>query len=355
MRLWSLQAVARGARAIMFFQWRAAKAGAEKFHGALVPHVGVENSRVWREAAALGNELKGLGLLAQGKVEAHVGILIDWQSWWALEQDSKPSTDVRFLEQVQAYYAPLYAQNITADFVFADSDFSAYRILVVPNLYLVDDATAARLEHYVAEGGVLIMSFFSGIVDENEHIRLGGYPAPFRKLLGLRVEEFAPMAAGQSNGLRFADASGNGSGNAGGNASEALCDLWADVIDLEGALALATFTGDFYAGRPAITEHSYGRGRAIYIGTRPAPETLAQLLGRICADAGAHPALVAPEGVEVVARSASDGRRCLFVLNHRNEAVRVPLPQPMQDLLRGERVEQSLTLEGYGAAVLVAE
>lgn len=343
MRLWSLQAVARGARAIMFFQWRAARAGAEKFHGALVPHVGVENSRIWREVSALGNELKEFGLMAQGAVEARAAILIDWQSWWALELDSKPSGDVRFLEQLQAYYGPLYAQNITVDFAFADSDLWAYQVLFVPNLYLVDDATAAKLERYVANGGVLVMSFFSGIVDEHEHIRLGGYPAPFRQFLGLRVEEFAPVAAGQANSVRFADG------------SEAACDLWADVIDLEGARTLATFTGDFYAGRPAITEHSYGHGRAVYIGTRLAPEAMARLLGEVCAAAGVRAPLDVPAGVEVVARSGSDGRRHLFVLNHRGEAISVPLPQSMYDLLAGERVNKNLSLESYGAAVLVEE
>jgi beta-galactosidase len=341
MRLWSLQAVAHGARAVMFFQWRAAKAGAEKFHGALVPHVGVEDSRIWREVSLLGNELKEFGVVAQGRVEARAGILVDWQSWWALEQDSKPSTDVRFLEQVQGYYGPLYAQNITVDFVFGDSDLWAYQVLLVPNLYMVDDETAAKLERYVANGGVLVMSFFSGIVDQNEHIRLGGYPAPFRKFLGLRVEEFAPMAHGQANSVRFA------------NGSEAPCDLWADVIDLEGAHALGTFTGDFYAGRPAITEHAYGHGRAIYIGTRLGPEAMGGLLGRVCAEAGVHSPLAAPAGVEVVARSGGDGERYLFVLNHRGEPVSIPLPKPMRDLLGGGPLSGELSLDPYGAAVLV--
>lgn len=340
MRLWSLQAVARGARAIMFFQWRAARAGAEKFHGALVPHVGVENSRVWREVSALGNELKEFGDVAQGNVEARIGILVDWQSWWALEQDSKPSTDVKLLEQAQAYYGPLYAQNLTADFVFPDSDLWAYQVLLVPNLYLVADETAAKLERFVANGGVLVMSFFSGIVDENEHIRLGGYPAPFRKFLGLRVEEFAPMAVGQANGVRFADG------------TQCAADLWADVIDLEGAKALATFTDDFYAGRPAVTEHVYDHGRAIYIGTRLAPEAMASLLGRICAEAGVHAPLDVPQGVEVVARTGGNGHRYLFVLNHRAEQISVPLSRPMRDLLGGELAEGSIALGAYGAAVL---
>jgi beta-galactosidase len=341
MRLWSLQAVARGARAIMFFQWRAAKAGAEKFHGALVPHVGVENSRVWREVSALGNELKEFGVVAQGRVEARVGILMDWQSWWALEQDSKPSTDVKFLAQVQSFYAPLFAQNIAVDFVFPDSDLGAYQVLLAPNLYLVSDDTAAKLDRYVANGGTLIMSFFSGIVDENEHIRLGGYPAPFRKFLGLRVEEFAPMAEGQVESVRFA------------GGSEVPCDLWADVIDLEGAEAVATFTGNFYAGRPAVTEHRYGHGRALYIGTRLAPEVMGALLGRICGEAGVHAPLAAPQGVEVVARLGGDGRRYLFVLNHRPEPLTFTLPQPMADLLGGGPAQTGLTLGAFGAAVLL--
>jgi hypothetical protein len=203
MRLWSMQAVARGANTVMFFQWRAAKAGAEKFHGALVPHIGVENSRVWREVSALGNELQELGPLAQSRVVADVGILVDWQSWWALEQDSKPSTAVTFYDRLATFYGPLYAANLTTDFVFTDSDFANYKLLVIPNLYLVDDATAAKIEAYVAAGGTVVIGFFSGIVDANEHIRLGGYPAPFRKLLGLRVEEFAPMAEGESNAVQL--------------------------------------------------------------------------------------------------------------------------------------------------------
>jgi beta-galactosidase len=342
MRLWSLQAVARGARAIMFFQWRAARAGAEKFHGALVPHVGVENSRIWREVTALGNELKEFGVVAQGNVEARAGILMDWQSWWALEQDSKPSTAVTFLEQAYQYYAPLYAQNITADFVFPDSDLWAYQVLFVPNLYLVTDETAAKLERYVANGGVLVMSFFSGIVDENEHIRLGGYPAPFRKFLGIRVEEFAPMAEGQTNSVRFADG------------SEAACDLWADVIDLEGARALATFTGGFYAGQPAITEHAYGHGRAIYLGTRLAPQAMGELLGRVCAETGVRAPLAAPPGVEAVARMGGDDRRYLFVFNHRQEPVAFSLPEPMTDLLGGSGSSAQLALDPFGVAILTA-
>ncbi len=342
MRLWSMQALARGANTVMFFQWRAARAGAEKFHGALVPHVGTQDSRVWREVSALGNELQELGPLAQSRVVADAGILVDWQSWWALELDSKPSTAVTFYDRLASFYGPLFAANITTDFVFTDSDFANYKVIFVPNLYLVDDATAERLEAYVAGGGTLIMGFFSGIVDENEHIRLGGYPAPFRKLLGIRVEEFAPMAEGEQNEVRFADG------------SSSACDLWADVIDLEGATALATFTGNFYAGRPAITEHTFGRGRAIYIGTRLAPDTMGALLGRLSAAAGVTPPVSAPPGVEVVRRRTEDGRTLWFVLNHRPELVTVTLPAAGIDVLTGAEVAGVVALEPFGVSIVQA-
>ena len=342
MRLWSMQALARGANTILFFQWRAAKAGAEKFHGALVPHVGTQESRVWREVSALGNELQELGPLAQSRVQVDTALLVDWQSWWALELDSKPSTAVTFYDRLASFYGPLYATNMTSDFVFTDSDFANYKIVFVPNLYLVDDATAARLEAYVAGGGTVVMGFFSGIVDENEQIRLGGYPAPFRRMLGIRIEEFAPMAEGEHNALRFAD---------GGSS---VCDLWADVIDLEGASALATFTGNFYAGRAAITEHAFGRGRAIYIGTRLAPEAMAALLVRICAAAGVRPPANVPAGVEIVRRQTEDGRILWFVLNHRPELVTVTLPLAGTDVLTGAAVAGAVVLEAYGVSIVQA-
>lgn len=342
MRLWSMQALARGANTVMFFQWRAARAGAEKFHGALVPHVGTQDSRVWREVSALGNELQELGPLAQSRVVADAGILVDWQNWWALELDSKPSTAVTFYDRLASFYGPLFAANITTDFVFTDSDLADYKVIFVPNLYLVDDATAARLEAYVADGGTLVMGFFSGIVDENEHIRLGGYPAPFRKLLGIRVEEFAPMAEDEHNEVRFADG------------SSSACDLWADVIDLEGATALATFIGNFYAGRAAITEHTYGRGRAIYLGTRLAPEAMGALLGQICAGVGVMPTASAPPGVEVVRRRTDDGRTLWFVLNHRPELTAVTLPVAGLDVLTGAEVPGTVALEPYGVSIVQA-
>jgi beta-galactosidase len=342
MRLWSLQAVARGAEGIMFFQWRTSRAGAEKFHGAMVPHVGTEQSRVWREVRGLGAELGRLDALLGARVPAEVALVLDWESWWALELDSRPSRDVRLIDAVQRYYDPLYRRNIAVDFVAPDADLGRYKVLLVPNLYLVREGVAPNLERFVDSGGTLVMSFFSGIVDGRDHILLGGYPAPFRALLGLRVEEFDPYVPGQMNRIAVADE------------GTYACDVWSDVIDLEGAQAVAHFTDDFYAGRAAVTRHAFGQGAAYYLGTWPDESFMDVLLARVCREAGVHPTLEAPAGIEVVRRVRGE-RSFLFVLNHTRETRDVHIGGRHRDLLTDALHAETISLDPYGVVILDTE
>ncbi|TCJ18062.1 beta-galactosidase [Rubrobacter taiwanensis] len=337
MRLWSYAALARGADGIMFFQWRASKAGAEKFHGALVPHAGTD-SRVWREVVQLGNELKRLDALPGSRGEAEAAILLDWESWWALELGSKPSCEVRLLEQLRSYYTPLWHKNILVDFAHPEGDLSRYRAVFVPNLYLLRETAARNLERFVSGGGTLVISFFSGIADGHDHIWLGGYPAPLRKLLGLRVEEFAPSTPDEEILLRTE------------SGDTRAAHLWSDVIRLEGAEPVATFASGFSSGQPAITRHRFGRGTAYYLGTQPEEAYMASLLEGICQEAGVRPPLEAPAGVEVVRRTAGE-RSFLFALNHSEEPVELRLEDPARDLLTGER-RDTLQLAPRGIAIL---
>ncbi len=341
MRLWSHQALARGSAGAMFFQWRASRAGSEKFHSGMVPHAGTE-TRTWREVVALGQELKRLDAVLPTRVRAEVAIVFDWESWWALESDSKPTVDLRLLDQVRSYYDPLFLRNITVDFVPPGGDLSGYRLVLVPNLYLVADAAAQGLERYVAEGGALVMSFFSGIVDQHDHIRLGGYPAPFRRLLGLRVEEFAPYGPGEGHTLNADDGTRHP------------CGLWSDIIDLEGAAAIAEYADGFFAGRPALTRHAFGRGVAYYAGTRPEAAGMGWLLDRVCREAGVTPAAPVPEGVEALRREA-DTFSLLYLLNHGQTPAVIALEAPAHDLLTGQDHQGALTLPSQGVAILRRE
>ncbi|MEO3747642.1 beta-galactosidase [Plantactinospora sp. B5E13] len=337
MRLWSWQAVAQGADAVLFFQWRQSAGGAERFHSAMVPHGGPQ-TRTHREVRALGRELADLGELVGTRVRAQVALLHDWDNWRAVEGAAHPGV-LDLLGTAQAHYEPLFDAHVTCDVVPPTADLSAYRMVVVPNLYLMPASVGARLRAYVEAGGTLVVSFFSGIVDECDRVHLGGYPAPLREVLGLRVEEFWPLPVDGAVGLDLDGERRTGS-------------VWSEWIEPEGARVVATFADGELTGRPAVTRHEYGRGVAWYLGTRPEPDAMRRLLDLARADAGVTPVLPdLPEGVQAIERHGVD-RSYLFLLNHGAGPVSVPLPGPSVDLL-ADRTEPVDRVELAPRAVAV--
>src|SRR5918995_598385 len=294
--------------------------------------------RLWSYGAvALGAELGRLDELLGARGEARTAILLDWGSWWALELDSKPSAAVRMPDGVYAFYKPLYEANVPVDFAHPGSDLSSYRLIIAPNLYLVTDDSVENIRRYVLDGGTLLMSFFSGIVDGRDHIRLGGYPAPFMELLGLRIEDFVPMATRDTNRLDTPDGES--------------CDLWADLIHLHGAEPLASYTDGFYSGTPAVTRNVFGAGVAYYLGTRPEIRYTKSLLQRMCQEAGVKPTADVPPGVDAVRRKTEDAS-FLFLLNHNQELEEIRLPNPGRDLLTAKEHDSKLIIDPLEVAIL---
>ncbi len=339
MRRWSLQALARGADAIMFFQWRASKAGAEKFHSGMVGHAGTEGSRTWDEVAALGAELPRLTEVVGSRVEADVGIVCDWASWWALELPSRPTT-LRWREQLAWLREPLDDAGLTSRFVAPGQSLDGVALLLVPNLYLCEERTARWLTAFVAGGGVLVVGLFSGVVDANDHVHLGGYPAPLREVLGVRVPEVDPLPEDASVAVA-------GPGDRAGHAT-----LWREPIELHGAQALVTHQDGWLAGRPAATRHEHGAGVAYYLGAGLDAATTAAVLDQAAGDAGCVAPLEAPPEVEVVRRRAADGRSWLFALHHGEEPVALAVPAGVEDLLGHDVHDARLVLEAGDVAVL---
>jgi len=341
-RALSLQAVARGGDAVLSFQWRAAATGAEKFHSGMLPHAGTD-SRVWREVVELGGDLGRLTPVAGRPVRAEVALLLDWESWWALELDSHPSR-LRLAELLREFYRPLFEAGVNASFAHPEGDLSGYRLLLVPALYLVTDAGADNVRRFAADGGTVLISFFSGIVDPSDRIRLGGYPAPWRDLLGLRVEEFAPLPEGAAVLLDHADASGRGPAG-----EQAAGRVWQDVIDLRGADPLLRYAEGHLAGQAAVTRHAYGRGEAFYLGTLPDRATLRGVIEQACRQAGVESRTDLPPGVEAVRRGDY-----LFLINHRDRPVEVDLGGKGLDLLTSAIVGPTVVLGPRDAVVVAA-
>jgi len=332
----SLAHVARGADAVGFFQWRASVAGGEKYHSALVPHAGPD-SKIWREVVELGAVLSRVSEAAGTRVEARAAVLFDWQAGWAWNQNSHPTSSLRYTDQPLAMHQALWRLGVTVDGVRPGADLSGYRLVVVPTLYLVDDECVDRLRAYVEGGGHLVISFGSGLVDERDHIRLGGYPGAFRDLLGLRSEEIFPLADGDE--VRLSTPSGEvwtGS-------------RWTEFTHLAGAETVAEYLDGPVAGRPAITRNRVGAGTAWYVGTALDQNALAALLDRIRIAADVQAPVPAPPGVEVVRRRGPQGAY-LFVLNHGTSAVTIRTNG--YDLVSEHDTTGSLTVEPGGSAVV---
>jgi beta-galactosidase len=303
----------------------------------MLPHAGTD-SRTWREVAALGAELSRLGELAGARSDAQVAILFDWASWWAAEGDGRPSIDAQPLEEARTWYAALHARDIAVDFRHPASDLSGYPLVIAPMLHLVDERGVASIRAATAGGATLLMTWFSGIVDGHDRVRLGGYPAPFRDVLGLTVEEWAPYPEGASNavvgpdGVRFA------------------CSLWSDIIRLDGADAVGTYADDWFAGRAAVTRHGWEAGEAWYVGTRLDTAGTGWVVDQVCARARVDPGPSLP-GVEVVRRT--DGERTwTFVLNHTQVRVRVPVGRPGVELLTGATVGGAVDVDPGDVAIV---
>ncbi|HYP19837.1 MAG TPA: beta-galactosidase [Chloroflexia bacterium] len=347
MRMLNYQAIARGSDAVMYFQWRQSAGSAEKYHGAVVSHAGHEHTRVFGEVAALGAELRSLGGGLLGtRLPARVALVFSWPNWWNVENEYSPSKALKYVEEVERYYRPLWEGNVAVDVVPPGRELSGYDLVIAPVLNMVTGAQGEAIERYVENGGVFVTTFFSGVVDENDRVWLGGYPGPLRRTLGIWVEEYDPLTPDMTNRVQVAPDSWLPGGSY-------ECDLWCEVVHLEGAVALATYEADFYAGRPAISEHRFGKGRAIYVATRTEQTLINSLVGGLLADLGVTSPLEAPAGVEVTRREG-DGRSYTFVLNHNSTPVEVPLPAPMQDMISGQSPERTLTLPPLGVAILTA-
>lgn len=318
MRLLSYQALARGADTVMFFQMRQSKAGVEKLHGAVISHAGHERTRVFGECAQLGAELKNIGAsFLDSRVTAKVAVMFDWDNWWAVELSSGPSRDLQYLDQVEKYYHALWKLNVPVDIVRPDSDLSKYDLVLAPLLYMTKPGTAENIENYVREGGTFVTTFFSGMVDENDHIILGGYPGELKDVLGIWVEEIDGLLPEMKNGMVMKGPLGELNGTY-------ECGLICDLLHLRGAEALAVYAADFYAGRPCLTRNQFGKGTAYYVASDPEQPFIDGFVKYLCDLKGIKAPLEVPPGVEVTQRE-KESRRFTFVLNHNETAVEIDL------------------------------
>ena len=316
----SLAHVAMGADAVCYFQWRQSKAGAEKFHSAMVPHAG-EDSAVFRDVCELGADLNTLadnGLLGTKLAKSKVAVVFDYESEWASEHTATPTQKVHHVDEPLQWFRALADHGVTADVVPVSSNWDEYEVVVLPSVYILSEETTRRVRDYVANGGRLIVTYYTGLSDEKDHVWLGGYPGSIRDVVGVRVEEFMPMGddfpgvpsrLGLSNGAVARDI--------------------ADVIGSvdRSATVLETFRDDPWTGMdgaPAIVANTFGEGRSVYVGARLGRDGIAKSLPEIFESLGMAETGENDSRVLRVEREGSDGSRFVFSFNRTHEAVQIP-------------------------------
>ncbi|WP_038911620.1 beta-galactosidase [Dickeya dadantii] len=327
----SLQAVAHGADAVQYFQWRKSRGSVEKFHGAVVDHVGHIDTRVGREVAQLGQILSQLDAVAGSRVEAQVAILFDWESRWAMDDAQGPrNAGLEYETTVAEHYRPFWEQGIAADIINADCDFSGYRLLIAPMLYMVRPGFAERVEQFVRQGGQVVVTYWSGIVNESDLCYQGGFPGPLRAVLGIWSEEIDCLADGEYN--RVLGLADNDIGLKGPYQARHLCEL----IHLEGATALASYCDDFYAGRPAVTVNRVGAGKAWYVTSRNDLAFQRDFFGAIIRELALPRALDIPLPPAVTAHRRTNGDdEFIFIENYSAQPQPIQLPAGYSDMLTG--------------------
>lgn len=341
MRLWSYEAVAHGADTVMFFQMRRSMGACEKYHSGVIEHVGTEETRVFREITALGEELTKIKDATLGaRAKSDVAIVFDWDNWWAAEYSAGPSKLINYHNEVSRYYKAFFRKNISVDFVSVEDDLSSYKLVVAPMLYMCKEGFDEKVRRYVQQGGNFLTTYFSGYVEDHDLVMLGGYPGKLRDILGIWVEESDALPPEENNSFVY-----DGKTYPAG----VLCDL----MHLRGAKAVSSYESDFYAGMPVLTVNEFGNGKAYYVGTRSDEAFYAKYLGDICKELGIHAVAEVPEGIEATVRYNENGA-FLFLLNNSEEEKKIVLTKAGTDLITGSSYGENevITLQKYGVAII---
>jgi beta-galactosidase len=343
-RLFTYQLISRGASGVLYYHWRQSRIGNEKFFGALLPHHLEGNTRVFKEISQIGEELKLLApAIKDTRVVAEACILYTHDNDWTLQQPMQPNKFFNLREHIQLIYNALHDRNISVDFARPTEDLSQYKIVFAPSLHLLSDGEADRLKLYVQNGGTLVSTFNTGLVNQHCIVPDTGYPNDMIDMFGLEVLEFDPIPPGEENHLTFKGAFPTSHLHPG-----------AAVVRHHRAEGLPDF-GDLCEGflrrTPAITMNTFGLGKAIYIGTMSHQHFYHDLVSWLRQMCGLQPLLKVPENIEVSMRQ-KEGTRVFFLLNHQNSPVRIQFYKPMHDFLTGNTFSGNYDLPPHGVLVL---
>lgn len=313
-KLAAVQAIACGSDSVQYFQWRKSRGSFEQYHGAVVDHLGRDDTRIFREVEQTGQLLKKLQPVTKSIVRAQAAILFDWDNRWAIDDMKGLSQQKKQYEKTcLSFYRILARLGVEADIISRRDDMGGYGAVFAPMMYMTEEDTAERLRAYVRGGGQLFATYLAGYVDQNTLCYLGGFPgAGLKELFGVYSEEVDTLYPSDRNGIRFAD----------GSIGEVRD--FAEVLRVQDAEILGTYTDDYYAGGAAVTRKKCRNngGAAWYTGARLDDKAMEKLIARALTEAGI-PVSEIPQEVEYHCRENGE-YRYHFWLNYGKERVKIP-------------------------------
>ncbi len=348
----SLQAVAHGSNSVQYFQWRKSRGSSEKFHGAVVGHDGTGNTRMFREITALGKRLENLKALTASTVKPEAAIIFDWENRWALDQMQgllnnsfenmgRPNDPKHYFPTILDNYSAFWRMGIPVDLVDMSCDFSSYKLVIAPMLYMQRENIVQKLRSFVENGGTLVGTYWSGLVNENDLCHQSFNPFGMQDLFGLYSEEIDALWPDQKNWLVMKDD---------GRRYE-LTDL-CDIVKISTAEVLACYADDFYAGAPALTKNSFGKGTAYYLAARAGRDFFFDFYNALTKDLDVTRSLGSSELPANVTASLRIGPDAQFVIvqNYNAAPVSFTAAAALTDFETGEAVSV-INLQPYGVRI----
>lgn len=319
----SMQAIAHGGEGSLYFQIRQSRGASEKFHGAVIDHYGEKDTRVFKEVSEVGQALKELKELAGTVVKSPVAMIYDWNSQWAMEDSQGPrNKGLHYHEVLMKFYQGFRRQGINVDLVDESCDIESYKVLAMPMVYMFKKGFAQKVRAFVANGGVIVTTYWSGIVDDTDKCYLGGTPHGLMEVLGIRSAEIDGLYDWEEN--QMVPVAGNELGLEHSYVCKNLCDL----VELRGARALMTYGKDFYEGYPCLTVNEYEEGKAWYVAADAEKDFYVAFLRKVLEDVHISVGVSEdiPEGLEITVREKGNVKYYIYQ-NFGETEVQIPKPE----------------------------
>ena len=337
----SMQLLAHGSDSVLYFQWRKSRGSSEKFHGAVVDHDNSEENRVFKEVSQVGEILDKIKEIKGSMKQSKVAIIYDWENDWALKDAQGFGKESRrYPQTLQSHYKYFWDKNISVDVVTPQQDLSKYSLVVAPMMYMMTEETMDRFRDYVKNGGVLVGSYLSGLVNETDLTYLGGWPKTLQEIYGIDVKEIDTLYPKDRNSIKF------------GNESFEVVD-YCTIIEAKEAEVLAKYEEDFYKNTPAITKNNLEKGKAYFIGARTNQEFLSKFYDEIVKDLHINEVedFISEGGISIQIRENKDAKY-YFIMNFTEEEKNIGIKGSYLNLISGKMMERLNLMKPYDVYVL---